>query len=113
VIHAAPDGYTILILSIANAVHPSMYKLNYDLLKGIEPVSMVVTSPNTLAVNPDFPAKTVKEFIALAKAKPGDIPYASAASAARCISAWRTSRRSPRSTCCTCPSRAPAPAPST
>ena len=77
VIHAAPDGYTILILSIANAVHPSMYKLNYDLLKGIEPVAMVVTSPNTLAVNPDFPAKTVKEFIALAKAKPGDIPYAS------------------------------------
>ena len=77
VIHAAPDGYNILILSIANAVHPAMYKLKYDLLKGIDPVAMVVTSPNTLAVNPDFPAKTVKEFIALAKAKPGDIQYAS------------------------------------
>jgi tripartite-type tricarboxylate transporter receptor subunit TctC len=77
VIHAPPDGYNILILSIANAVHPAMYKLKYDLLKGIEPVAMVVTSPNTLAVNPDFPAKTVKEFIALAKAKPGDIQYAS------------------------------------
>ena len=77
VIHAAPDGYTILILSIANAVHPALYTLKYDLLKGIDPVAMVVTSPNTLAVHPDFPAKTVKEFIALAKAKPGDIPYAS------------------------------------
>jgi tripartite-type tricarboxylate transporter receptor subunit TctC len=77
VIHAAPDGYTILILSIANAVHPAMYKLNYDLLKSIDPVALVVTSPNTLAVNPSFPAKTVKEFIAAAKAKPGDIQYAS------------------------------------
>ena len=77
VIHAAPDGYNILILSIANAVHPAMYNLKYDLLKGLEPVAMVVTSPNTLAVHPDLPAKTVKEFIALAKAKPGDIQYAS------------------------------------
>ncbi len=77
VIHSPPDGYTILIMSIANAVHPAMYKLKYDLLKGIDPVAMVVTSPNTLAVHPDLPAKTVKEFIALAKAKPGDIQYAS------------------------------------
>jgi tripartite-type tricarboxylate transporter receptor subunit TctC len=77
VIHAAPDGYNILILSIANAVHPAIYKLRYDLLKSIDPVAMVVTSPNTLGVNVDFPAKTVKEFIALAKAKPGDIHYAS------------------------------------
>jgi tripartite-type tricarboxylate transporter receptor subunit TctC len=77
VIGSPPDGYTILILSIANAVHPAMYKLKYDLLKGLDPVAMVVTSPNTLAVHPDFPAKTVKEFIAAAKAKPGDIQYAS------------------------------------
>jgi tripartite-type tricarboxylate transporter receptor subunit TctC len=77
VIHAAPDGYTILILSIANAVHPAMYKLKYDLLKEIDPIAMIITSPNTLAVNPALPAKTVKEFIALAKAKPGDIQYAS------------------------------------
>ena len=76
-IHSPPDGYTILILSIANAVHPALYQLKYDLLKGIEPVALVVTSPNTLAVHPDFPTKTVKEFIALAKAKPGEIQYAS------------------------------------
>jgi tripartite-type tricarboxylate transporter receptor subunit TctC len=77
VTHQAPDGYTLLILSIANSIHPAMYKLKYDLLKSIDPVAMVVTSPNTLAVNPNLPAKTVKEFIALAKAKPGDIQYAS------------------------------------
>jgi tripartite-type tricarboxylate transporter receptor subunit TctC len=77
VIHAPPDGYTILILSIANAVHPAMYKLKYDLLKSIDPVAVIITSPNTLAVNPALPAKTVKEFIALAKAKPGEIQYAS------------------------------------
>jgi tripartite-type tricarboxylate transporter receptor subunit TctC len=77
VIGSPADGYTLLILSIANAVHPAMYKLKYDLLKSIDPVAMVVTSPNTLAVHPDVPAKTVKEFIALAKAKPGEIQYAS------------------------------------
>jgi tripartite-type tricarboxylate transporter receptor subunit TctC len=77
VIHAAPDGYTLLILSIANAVHPALYKLKYDLLKGIDPVAMVVTSPNTLAVHPDLPVKALKEFIALAKSKPGEIQYAS------------------------------------
>jgi len=77
VIGSPADGYTILILSIANAVHPAMYKLKYDLLKSIDPVAMVVTSPNTLAVHPGFAAKNVKEFIALAKAKPGDIQYAS------------------------------------
>jgi tripartite-type tricarboxylate transporter receptor subunit TctC len=76
-VHSTPDGYTLAILSIANAVHPAMYKLKYDLLKDIDPVAMVVTSPNTLAVNAAFPAKTVKEFIAAAKAKPGDIHYAS------------------------------------
>ena len=52
VIGSPADGYTILILSIANAVHPAMYKLKYDLLKSIDPVAMVVTSPNTLAVHP-------------------------------------------------------------
>lgn len=76
-VHSPNDGYVLNILSIANAVHPAIYKLKYDLLKSIDPVAMVATSPNTLAVNNDLPAKTVKEFIALAKAKPGDIQYAS------------------------------------
>ncbi len=71
------DGYTLSILSIANAVHPWIYKLNYDLAKDVLPVAMVVTSPNMLAVNPKVEAKDLKEFIALAKAKPGELQYAS------------------------------------
>jgi tripartite-type tricarboxylate transporter receptor subunit TctC len=74
---SAPDGYTITVLSIANAVHPALYKLSYDPHKALDPVSLFVTSPNTLAINPQVPAKTLKEFIALAKSKPGDIQYAS------------------------------------
>lgn len=71
------DGYTIAVISVANAVHPALYKLSYDLHKAFEPVAMLVTSPNTLAINPGVPAQNLKEFIALAKAHPGDIQYAS------------------------------------
>jgi tripartite-type tricarboxylate transporter receptor subunit TctC len=74
---AAPDGYTLTVVSIANALHPSLYKLRYDPHKSLDMVSMFVTSPNTLAINPQLPAKNLKEFIALAKSKPGDIQYAS------------------------------------
>jgi tripartite-type tricarboxylate transporter receptor subunit TctC len=72
-----PDGYTIAVISVANAVHPALYKLTYDLRTSFEPVGFLVSSPNTLAVHPSMPA-TLKEFTALAKSKPGDIPYASA-----------------------------------
>jgi len=75
---AAPDGYSIAVISVANAVHPALYNLTYDLRKAFEPVAMLLTSPNTLAVHPSLPASSVSEFIALAKAKPGDIQYASA-----------------------------------
>jgi tripartite-type tricarboxylate transporter receptor subunit TctC len=75
---AAPDGYTIAVISVANAVHPALYKLTYDLRKAFEPVAMLLSSPNTLAVHPSLPAATLKEFVALAKSKPGDIQYASA-----------------------------------
>src|SRR5882672_3938635 len=77
VANSPPDGYTITVVSIANALQPALYKLSFDPHKAFDPISMFVTSPNTLAVHPDLPAKTVKELIALAKAKPGDIPYAS------------------------------------
>jgi tripartite-type tricarboxylate transporter receptor subunit TctC len=76
-VNSPPDGYTITVVSIANAVHPALYKLNYDFQKALDPVAMFVTSPNTLAVHPSLPAKTLKEFIALIKAKPGEIQYAS------------------------------------
>jgi tripartite-type tricarboxylate transporter receptor subunit TctC len=65
-------------MSISNAVQPALYaKLPYDTLKSFDPIAMIVTSRFTLAVNPTVPANTVKEFVALAKAKPGDLQYAS------------------------------------
>jgi tripartite-type tricarboxylate transporter receptor subunit TctC len=75
--NAPADGHTLTIVSIANALHPALYKLSYDPHKAFDAVAIFATSPNSLAVNPELPAKTVKEFIALAKAKPGDIQYAS------------------------------------
>jgi tripartite-type tricarboxylate transporter receptor subunit TctC len=77
VANAPPDGYTLLVVSIANASHPWLYKLPYDPHKAFDPIAMFITSPNALAVHPDVPAKSLQEFIALAKAKPGDIHYAS------------------------------------
>jgi tripartite-type tricarboxylate transporter receptor subunit TctC len=74
---AAPDGYTLIVLSISNAVLPWLHKLSFDHEKAFDPIALFVTSPNTLAVHPDLPAKSVKEFIALAKSKPGEIFYAS------------------------------------
>jgi tripartite-type tricarboxylate transporter receptor subunit TctC len=74
---ASPDGHTLLIVSIANAVNPWIRKLNYDPKKAFAPIAGIVASENVLAVNNDFPAKTVKEFIAQAKKQPGKIRYAS------------------------------------
>ncbi len=76
--NAAPDGYTLLVVSIAHAVNPSLYKLNYDPIKSFAPISIMATGPNVLAVNPTLPVKSVKELVALAKEKPGSIDYASA-----------------------------------
>src|SRR4051795_1524508 len=75
---AAPDGYTLLIVSIAHAGNPALYKLNYDPIKSFTPVSILATGPNVLAVNPELPVNNVKELVALAKEKPGELDYASA-----------------------------------
>jgi len=75
---AAPDGYTLLIISIAHAVNPALYKLNYDPIKSFTPISILATGPNVLAVNPQLPVKSVAELVALAQQKPGEIDYASA-----------------------------------
>ena len=77
--HATPDGYTLLMGISTLAILPSMYtKLPYDTLKDIAPISVVVAVPNALTVHPSVPARTVKELIALARARPGAINFASA-----------------------------------
>jgi tripartite-type tricarboxylate transporter receptor subunit TctC len=75
---APPDGYTLLVVSIAHAVNPALYKLNYDPIKSFAPVSILARGPNVLAVNPRLPVNSVKELIELARQKPGELEYASA-----------------------------------
>ena len=75
---AAPDGYTLLVISIAHAVNPSLYKLEYDPIKSFTPVAILATGPNVLVVNPELKVTSVKELLALAKEKPGELNYASA-----------------------------------
>ncbi|MGH8616743.1 MAG: Bug family tripartite tricarboxylate transporter substrate binding protein [Burkholderiales bacterium] len=76
---APPDGYTLLISSIAtHAVSPQLYKdPGYDPLKNFTPIALLGVAPVVMGVNQSVPAKTVAEFIALAKAKPGALKYGS------------------------------------
>jgi tripartite-type tricarboxylate transporter receptor subunit TctC len=76
--NAPKDGYTLLVVSLVNAVNPWLYKLPYDPVKSFIPIAFLATAPNVLVVNPELPVRSVKELIALAKAKPGEVPYASA-----------------------------------
>ena len=75
---ATPDGYTLLVVSIAHAVDPWLYKEPFDPMKDFVPVSIIATGTNVLTVNPAVPAHSVKELLALAKEKPGVLNYASA-----------------------------------
>ena len=73
------DGYTVLIISGAHAINPSIYaKLPYDSVRDFAPVTMFASGPALLVVHPTVPAKSVKELIALARARPGQLNYASA-----------------------------------
>jgi tripartite-type tricarboxylate transporter receptor subunit TctC len=76
--HAPHDGYTLLIISLAHAVNPWLYKLPYDPLKSFTPVAILASGPNVLVVNPGLPVNSVKELLAAAKEKPGQLQYASA-----------------------------------
>ncbi len=76
---SAPDGHTLVMGTVGtHAINPSLYtKMPYDHVKDFAPISLVATVPNLLVVNPNVPAKSVKELIALAKAKPGQLSFAS------------------------------------
>jgi tripartite-type tricarboxylate transporter receptor subunit TctC len=74
-----PDGYTLLMVSAAHVINPAMAKkLPYDSIKDFAPISIVADVPTAFAVHPLLPVKNVKEFIALAKARPGQLNYATA-----------------------------------
>ncbi len=77
VFNAPPDGYTLGVVSIAHAVNPWLYKLPYDPRK-LAPVGLMATGTNVLVIHPSLPVRSVKELIALAKQKPGELQYASA-----------------------------------
>lgn len=75
---AAPDGYTLAAMIASNASNPSvMKKVPYNLERDFAPVSRIVTMPNVLTVHPSVPVKTVKDLVAFAKAKPGELYFAS------------------------------------
>ena len=78
VVRASPDGYTLLLITTANALNATMFKLNFDFTHDIAPVASIVRVPYVMEVHPSVPAKTVAEFIGYAKANPGKINLASA-----------------------------------
>ncbi len=74
-----PDGNTLLFVNLAYAINAAMMtKLPYDSLRDLAPVTVVATQPHILVVNPAVPVKSVRDLIALAKSKPGEVTYASA-----------------------------------
>jgi len=77
-VKSAPDGYTLTLIASSYTVNPALYPLKYDPVADVTPIVQVSQGPMLLVVNPKVPAKTTQELIALAKAKPGSLNYASA-----------------------------------
>jgi tripartite-type tricarboxylate transporter receptor subunit TctC len=78
VVRAPPDGYTLLLATGANATNTALYeKLNFDFIRDIAPVAIIANVALVMVITPSFPAKTVPEFVAYAKANPGNINMAS------------------------------------
>ena len=76
-VRAPADGYTILIVSTTYTMNPAIHKLPYDPINSLTPISLIASGGNVLASNPSLPVNSVKELIALAKAKPEQVRYAS------------------------------------
>jgi tripartite-type tricarboxylate transporter receptor subunit TctC len=74
---AAPDGHTLVIISTSYTQNPTIHKLPYDPVKSFIPIAQIATGPNVITAHPSFAAKTVKDLIGLARAKPGELRYAS------------------------------------
>jgi tripartite-type tricarboxylate transporter receptor subunit TctC len=74
---APPDGHTLLMTSSGVTITPSLVKMSYDPVKDLLPVTLAVLSPGVMVVHPSIPVKNVKELIAFAKARPGDLLYSS------------------------------------
>ena len=81
-VRSAPDGYTLLMQTNNLAANPTLYKgkIQFDTLKDLAPVALVAGNPHVLVVNPSVPVNNLREYIALAKAKPGTISFATAGS---------------------------------
>jgi tripartite-type tricarboxylate transporter receptor subunit TctC len=74
---ASPDGYTLVFVSLRHSVNPSLLKLPYDTERDFDPVSMTAAVGNVLVVNPKSPVKSIKDLVAAAKQKPGELTFAS------------------------------------
>ena len=76
---SAPDGYTLFIGTVANTINATLYsKLPFDFVRDFAPVALTTAAPNVLVVHPSVPVKSVKELVALAKSRPGQLNFASA-----------------------------------
>lgn len=82
VIRSAPDGYTMAVITPSYAINPSLYPLKFDAASDYTPLVPVARGPYVLVVHPSLPVKNVRELIALAKARPGQIAYGSSGSGA-------------------------------